>query len=130
MLLPGAWDFVLYWCEPPVETPSMKSPWLRTWYVPVKHVDTRRISSLSSGLVPFIVCVSFIVNLANDGHCQYWTVTLELHQSCQNSFIIARPHLRGIYNRCQPVDSSLFVLFNCDFDGMLGMFQEVFGAIA
>ena len=55
MLLPDAWDFVSYWCEPPVETPSMKSPRLRTWYVPVKHVDTLRISSLSRGLVPFIV---------------------------------------------------------------------------
>ena len=41
--------------RPPVLTPSMKSPLLRTEKVPVKHVDTLRISSLSRGLVPFII---------------------------------------------------------------------------
>ena len=39
--------------RPPVETPSMNKPRLRISKVPVKQVDTRRISSLSSGLVPF-----------------------------------------------------------------------------
>ena len=30
-----------------------EKPRLRTWNVPVKHVETRLISSLSRGLVPF-----------------------------------------------------------------------------
>ena len=41
--------------RPPVETPSMKSPRLRVSKVPVKHAETSRISSLSRGLVPFMV---------------------------------------------------------------------------
>ena len=41
--------------RPPVETPSMNSPRLQTWNMPVKQVETLRISSLSKGLVPFMV---------------------------------------------------------------------------
>ena len=37
---------------------------------------------------------------------------------------------RYIYNRFQPIDSGLFVLFNCDFDCAFGMFQKVFGVLA
>ena len=40
--------------RPPVETPSMKSPRLRVANVPVNAADTRRISSLSRGRVPFM----------------------------------------------------------------------------
>ena len=42
--------------RPPVETPSMNSPRLRASNVPSKQAETSRISLLSSGLVPFMVC--------------------------------------------------------------------------
>ena len=46
--------------RPPVLTPSMKSPRLRTSYgFPVKHAETSRISSLSNGLVPFMAIFLF-----------------------------------------------------------------------
>ena len=44
--------------RPPVETPIMNKPRLRISKVPVKHAETRLISSLSNGLVPFMVWYS------------------------------------------------------------------------
>ena len=41
--------------RPPVETPNMNKPRLRSSKVPVKHAETSLISLLSSGLVPFIL---------------------------------------------------------------------------
>ena len=46
--------------RPPVETPSRNKPRLRTSNVPVKQAETSRISLLSRGLVPFIVCLQFL----------------------------------------------------------------------
>ena len=44
-------------------TPIMKSPRLRTANAPVKHAETSRISSLSNGLVPFIIISPFFLRL-------------------------------------------------------------------
>ena len=40
--------------RPPVETPIMNKPRLRASKMPLKQFDTRLISLLSSGRVPFI----------------------------------------------------------------------------
>ena len=66
--------------RPPVLTPNMNNPRLRVSNVPVKHAETSRISSLSSGLVPFILPSFHVVD------CFRYTAVAQA-----NRFIITTP---------------------------------------